>query len=644
MKSIKKILAIVLTAILCLSVMPSFVFAEDVLLSEAFATITEPEVGGHPDFAPVSGEPEKYSVQVNIWYKYESPYPELNGESVFEAGSSYALRFTFTPLSGYTFDSNTVFRINGKSTSCYGSTGNREYVFYFPQDVFNVTTANELAYALSRSNHIKEINITSDFTVNTDCMVYFDGDKLNYYHDTVININEGVTLTIENGGIIGSFWPSYEGDWETPPLPNCRIINNGTVIVENGGSTQASFAVNNGNIIVKGGGSAVVVDENYGNVTVEEGASYRTTQGDDAKNHGIINLNRGAEMEARFGTSIINCEDGKIVLNGTFRCNSYSDKEGTGHFWFENQGVVEGNGDIIIAAADSKAMPVNDKDVMIEKMMVQLGQEKRYENWDDVNIYKLEEASTFEELETYLGAKRTIAGEPVEGNMDIIVLITEDITIPEGKEIAVMSKVILDTDKRLIIENGALLECGLENHGMVTVRSGGMLYTTMGGNIENHANLSVLEGGTIRSQMGGEVVNLPDASLVLNGEFYCGCIGDGMWFKNGGEVSGTGAIILYEAAHDFLPVNDFDALKANAEAAIAGGDPLPEVRIAPTPGDINGDREVDNKDLIRLFQYLSEWGVEVNEATLDVNGDQAVDNKDLIRLFQYLSEWGVEIF
>ena len=62
------------------------------------------------------------------------------------------------------------------------------------------------------------------------------------------------------------------------------------------------------------------------------------------------------------------------------------------------------------------------------------------------------------------------------------------------------------------------------------------------------------------------------------------------------------------------------------------------------PGDINDDKTVDNKDLIRLFQYLSEWGVEVNEAALDVNGDTAVDNKDLIRLFQYLSEWGVDIF
>lgn len=69
----------------------------------------------------------------------------------------------------------------------------------------------------------------------------------------------------------------------------------------------------------------------------------------------------------------------------------------------------------------------------------------------------------------------------------------------------------------------------------------------------------------------------------------------------------------------------------------------PDAQPQRTAGDINGDGTLDNKDLTRLFQYLSDWDVEVSADTLDINGDGSVNNKDLTRLFQYLSGWDVEI-
>lgn len=61
-------------------------------------------------------------------------------------------------------------------------------------------------------------------------------------------------------------------------------------------------------------------------------------------------------------------------------------------------------------------------------------------------------------------------------------------------------------------------------------------------------------------------------------------------------------------------------------------------------GDINGDEEVNIKDLILFAQYQARWDVGVNENALDVNGDNEVNIKDLILLAQYLAGWNVEIY
>jgi len=61
------------------------------------------------------------------------------------------------------------------------------------------------------------------------------------------------------------------------------------------------------------------------------------------------------------------------------------------------------------------------------------------------------------------------------------------------------------------------------------------------------------------------------------------------------------------------------------------------------PGDVNGDRTVNNKDAILLFQYVAGMNVEVDRNALDVNGDGKVNNGDAVILFRYVAGWDVEI-
>lgn len=111
---------------------------------------------------------------------------------------------------------------------------------------------------------------------------------------------------------------------------------------------------------------------------------------------------------------------------------------------------------------------------------------------------------------------------------------------------------------------------------------------------------------------------------------------------------------VYKAAHtesDWIidtPATTEASGHRHKECTVCGyhmvEDDIAQLSSEHTPGDINGDGSVNNKDLTRLFQYLSNWEVSVNDAALDVNGDGSVNNKDLTRLFQYLSNWDVVIF
>lgn len=428
--------------------------------------------------------------------------------------------------------------------------------------VIHATSAEELAAALDMTEPVAEIVIDESFTVTGDCTIQFDPDHIDHYHDTVITVAEGVTLTVGDGGMFGSFWPSYEGDWETPPFPNGRVINNGAVIVENGGSTAAGFDTNNGEITVKAGGEAVCCNTNNGTVTVEAGGAYDTTQGGRAVNHGLIDIKEGATMTSRFGTPIVNEEDGVIRLNGEFWCGCLHFDEDV--MLFENYGEVSGRGSVILYELDHENMPVSDMDALIEKMMRLLGQETRFDNWEDIGIFRLVEASNCEELAAALTGERVVAGEHVEGDRDTFVRITGDIEVADGQDLHGMVMLLVPENVKITVDAGGSLSCGIKNEGTLEVLPGGKLSTSMGHQIENSGALLIREGAELKSQMGGEVFNLENGELVLDGTFYCGCYGldgnDVFWFDNSGTVTGGGSAILYEAAPDEMPVNDMDAL------------------------------------------------------------------------------------
>ncbi len=62
------------------------------------------------------------------------------------------------------------------------------------------------------------------------------------------------------------------------------------------------------------------------------------------------------------------------------------------------------------------------------------------------------------------------------------------------------------------------------------------------------------------------------------------------------------------------------------------------------PGDVNCDEEVDNKDVVTLFRFVS--GIEVSNIDItaaDCNGDGETDNKDVVVLFRFVSGADVNI-
>ena len=307
-----------------------------------------------------------------------------------------------------------------------------------------------------------------------------------------------------------------------------------------------------------------------GAVIVKNGGYFGTTMGGDMKNSGTITVNEGGVMQSTMGASIVNKSGGTIALNGTFYCGSVN-YDNADHLWFANEAessAISGNGDIIVydAGAGDEGRDTVDLDAMIGNVMDILGQSKRFENWNDINIFKQVEVASYRALAALFNASRTIKGEAVEGNMDTIIVLNGNVTVPEDAALSGMVQVIVSSGVTLTVEGsleaGVVIEgegegwdeeTGAEinlNPAEVVVKPFGKLATTMGGKIENYGKLTVYSSGTIESQMGGEIEN--HATFILDGLCYVGGYYNvkenhrGEWFSSDSSatITGSGHIIV----------------------------------------------------------------------------------------------------
>lgn len=352
-----------------------------------------------------------------------------------------------------------------------------------------VANETELIAALTQAEAVDAINITESFTVSSDCSINYAGDNLNYYSGVVVTVQSGVTLTIGSGGQIGSAWYTYEGDWGTGPMPNGKLINNGTIIVDNGGMIGGNFGDNNDAITVKDGGMVIAGIDNSGTITVEAGGVLASTQGGSIENNGEVTVNEGGALITWMGGSFKNNSsaaltmDGDIIIGGGYWAEEENGSE-IEHAWFENSGTVTHTGEANTA--------------------------KVFVTYNASQNVKDGLKTDFGVGEVYYGAPVYTAGElydALSGESEIFgrietARLMDNITVEAGKELGSM-------DVSLIVPDGVTLTLGKNSNldaqisvnggGEIVVSGGATLSTTQGSRIMNDGTIAVNAGGTLIS-------------------------------------------------------------------------------------------------------------------------------------------------
>ncbi len=138
------------------------------------------------------------------------------------------------------------------------------------------------------------------------------------------------------------------------------------------------------------------------------------------------------------------------------------------------------------------------------------------------------------------------------------------------------------------------------------------------------------EFGSLTSSMvgvdGSHILNWVDGENSWGGDFLFATL----TFK----VSDTATKGEYPISLNYDAEDLFNLCEMNMPLAVVDG--VFEV-VVPSIGDIDGDGVIDNRDVIALFNYISDDSTFVIIENSDVNGDGVINNQDVMALMNVVS-------
>ncbi len=199
----KKLLSVLLVAMLILSMVPTSVFAAKAeTISTLDLTVTAPAAGEKPSYNKIEGrgyysDNGLHGTSTRIfkngiaWYKSASSYFSPGTTATFEANKTYTVKITLTAKENFSFAANVTAKINGKSATVDSFDDGSIMV----ETTLTATKAPEAITSVSLNVVNPVINKTPTYA-KVDTAQYFS-EK----YGTVSNCTNGVTWTNQSNGI-----------------------------------------------------------------------------------------------------------------------------------------------------------------------------------------------------------------------------------------------------------------------------------------------------------------------------------------------------------------------------------------------------------------------------------------------------------